>query len=522
MSPRKKLVGLLILPILLIVVTTTRPAANANGNYQIPHEKIDPGILDSMAEYGQAEFILFLSAQADLSQAQLLTTRAEKGAFVYDKLSQVAWQSQKTIIAYLESQGAEYRSYWVANMLWVRGDQQLLEKLSARADIAHLYSNPKVNVHQPLPDVIHKQDQQLESVEWNIRQIRAPEVWAMGFTGQNVVIGGQDTGYDWTHPALQEQYRGWDGANAAHDYHWHDAIHDEGGVCGSDSQVPCDDHGHGTHTMGIMVGDDGEGRKIGVAPGARWIGCRNMDQGIGTPITYSECYEWFIAPTDLEGNNPDPLLAPHVINNSWSCPPSEGCSDPLILRTVVENVRAAGIMTVHAAGNYLGDSEYYCGTIDSPAANYDASFTVGATDEKDIITSFSRRGPSTIDGIQYIKPDVVAPGQNVTSSLRGGGYGPKNGTSMAAPHVAGLAALAISADPSLAANVDGLELFMTSTAIPLTSGVNCGGTSGTIIPNNTYGYGRIDALRTYNLLCCFKTYTPIFSVASVTSGYLKE
>ena len=80
--------------------------------------------------------------------------------------------------------------------------------------------------------------------------------------------------------------------------------------------------------MGTMVGDDGAGNQIGVAPGAKWIGCRNMNEGDGTPATYSECFQWFIAPTDLNNQFPNPTLAPHVINNSWGCPPSEGCTDP--------------------------------------------------------------------------------------------------------------------------------------------------------------------------------------------------
>ena len=97
-------------------------------------------------------------------------------------------------------------------------------------------------------------------------------------------------------------------AFADHDYNWHDAIHDAypGNPCPSDSPAPCDDYGHGTHTMGTMVGDDGGSNQIGMAPGARWIGCRNMDGGAGTPATYSECYQWFIAPTRIDGSDPNP------------------------------------------------------------------------------------------------------------------------------------------------------------------------------------------------------------------------
>lgn len=122
-------------------------------------------------------------------------------------------------------------------------------------------------------------------MEWNLQLVGADQVWALGATGQGVVIGGQDTGYDWDHPALIEQYRGWDGLSADHNYNWHDAIHSNSGFndCGADSPEPCDDNRHGTHTMGTMVGDDGAGNQVGMAPGAEWIGCRNMDEGVGTP-----------------------------------------------------------------------------------------------------------------------------------------------------------------------------------------------------------------------------------------------
>jgi subtilisin family serine protease len=336
--------------------------------------------------------------------------------------------------------------------------------------------------------------------------VGAPEVWAAGYTGQGAVIGGQDTGYDWEHPALVNQYRGWDGASASHDYNWHDAIHSgDGGVCGLDSPEPCDDGYHGTHTMGTMVGDDGGSNQIGMAPGAEWIGCRNMDRGVGTPATYIECYQWFIAPTDLNDQNPRPDLAPDVINNSWSCPLSEGCTDPSVLRTVVENVRAAGIVTVHSAGN-SGSS---CESINTPAAIYEASFSVGATGYmSDNITSFSSRGPVTFDGSNRLKPDISAPGAGIRSSIPGGGYSGNTwqGTSMAAPHVTGMVALLISANPELHGQVDSLERLIESSAMPSTTTQECGGVPGTNIPNNTYGWGRIDVLAAQQ--SSYKTYLP--------------
>jgi len=332
-----------------------------------------------------------------------------------------------------------------------------------------------------------------DSIEWNVIQIGAVDVWTQGFFGQGIVVGGEDTGYQWDHPALINHYRGWDGAAATHDYNWHDSIHSGGGVCGADSPFPCDDYGHGTHTMGTMVGDDGANNQIGVAPGATWIGCRNMDRGNGTPATYTECFQWFIAPTDLSGQNPDPTMAPHVINNSWGCPPSEGCTDPNVLRDVVEATRAAGIVVVVSAGN-SGSS---CSSVTDPAAIYEASFSVGATSSSDTIAGFSSRGPVIIDGSNRLKPDISAPGVGVRSSVPRNSYGSLSGTSMAGPHVVGAVALILSAAPQLIGLPDDIQNLLEMTALPRTTTQSCGGISGDQVPNNTYGWGRVDAFAAY-------------------------
>ena len=256
--------------------------------------------------------------------------------------------------------------------------------------------------------------------------------------------------------------------------------------------APCDDDTHGTHTMGIMVGDGGAGNQVGMAPGARWIGCRNMDEGVGTPARYTECFQWFLAPTDSNDANPDPSKAPDVVNNSWDCPPSEGCTSPDVLKSVIETLRAAGIAVVVAGGNE-GPG---CATMDVPEP-YDASISVGATDSSDAIASYSSRGPG--DG-GIIKPDIVAPGSGIRSTLPGGGYGSMSGTSMASPHAAGMVALLISAAPALAGDVDAIEAAMKQTALPKTTTQSCGGVAAGSVPNNTAGYGRIDALAAYNLL----------------------
>ncbi|OGO35988.1 MAG: hypothetical protein A2W35_18105 [Chloroflexi bacterium RBG_16_57_11] len=492
---------LAVLAALLASSMAGRPA----GSFQQPswQSKVDAWVVET-AEEDQTEFLVMLHVQADLSGAGRLRTKQEKGTYVYQQLTQTARRSQRPVLEALQAMANEtpgevdYRPFWIANMIWVRGDRQVIQALAQRTDVAHLYANPSVALESPLPATAPKTPSDAEAtiVEASLQKIHAPEVWAMGYTGQGVVIGGQDTGYDWTHPALQDKYRGWNGATADHNYNWHDAIHSGGGVCGPNSPVPCDDGYHGTHTLGTMVGEGydtlGDLRQVGVAPGAKWIGCRNMDQGVGTPATYSECYEWFIAPTDLSGANPNPNLAPDIINNSWGCPTAEGCTDPNVLLTVVNNVRAAGILTVHSAGN----SGSMCSSIQTPAAIYDASLTVGATDNNDNIAAFSSRGPVAIDGSNRLKPDISAPGLNINSTVPGGGFGIASGTSMAAPHVAGLAALLLSRRPDLHGQVDQIEDLIRIGAVPRITSQTCGGVPGSQIPNNTYGWGRVDALDT--------------------------
>ena len=209
--------------------------------------------------------------------------------------------------------------------------------------------------------------------EWGLLNVQAPHVWDMGFTGQGMVIGNLDTGTRWSHDSLKPKYRGWNGVTADHNFNWHDAIHSGGGVCGPDAVEPCDDSGHGTHTAGTTVGDDGGANKVGVAPGAKWIACRNMDVGVGTPATYTECFQFMIAPTDLAGNNANPALRPHVLNNSWGCPIGEGCDTGAELEMIVNNTQAAGIFVVVSAGNEGPDCET---VIDAPAI-YSASFSIG-------------------------------------------------------------------------------------------------------------------------------------------------
>ena len=451
--------------------------------------KVDPWVLETATAGGETEFLVVLVEQADLSNASRLSAKEVKGAYVFQRLTEVAGRTQGPLLAALRSAGVEHRPFWIANTIWAKGGLGLIRELAGRPDVARLSANPHVALDRPVRSA-HPRGARPQGPEPNISLIGAPTVfWARGFTGQGTVVAAGDTGQEWTHPALKPSYRGWDGSAADHNYNWHDSIHSGGGVCGHDAQEPCDDDDHGTSTMGVIVGDDGLGNQIGMAPGARWIGCRNMDQGTGTPATYMECFQFFLAPTDLSGQNPRPDLAPHVVNNSWRCPDFEGCTDPNVLLSAVEALRAAGIAVVASAGNDGNE----CSSMVAPPAIYDASLTVGSADIFGEVSSFSSRGPVTVDGSNRLKPDFLAPGENVRTAVRGGQYAEFDGTSLSGPHMAGMVALMISSRPCLAGQVDAMEVHQRRHTFWFETNESCGGIPGDVIPNNTYGWGIIRA-----------------------------
>ena len=470
---------------------------------QAPADKVAARVLTDTTDGKRTSVVIMLADQADVSAANSMTNQDARGWYVYNTLREHAARTQVGLQAFLKSSGVTYQSFWAANMIVATTDRSLIEKLAARADVARVDSNaPTRWIEDPVVEKfgITRGDQNAPTAaEWGVMNVNAPAVWALGFTGQGIVVGNEDTGMLWTHNALKPKYRGWNGVTADHNFNWHDSIHSGGGSCGFNSVQPCDDNGHGTHTTGTTVGDDGAGNQVGVAPGAKWIGCRNMDQGNGTPATYTECFQFFIAPTDLAGNNANPALRPHVINNSWGCPASEGCVTGGELETIVNNTQAAGIFVEVSAGN----SGPNCSTVSDAPSIYSASFSTGAIDINNALASFSSRGPSTFYTPNILKPNISAPGVNVRSSTRTSdvSFGNLSGTSMAGPHVVGVVALLWSARPALVRNIAATKTLLQNTANPSVTVTpqTCGGTPSTAIPNNSFGYGRVDALKAYNM-----------------------
>ena len=464
------------------------------------------------AQDGPLTFLVILDEQADAAGAARSAGVGNRRAAIYAELTEHAARTQAPLRAWLDARGVPYRPFYMVNMIAVTGDAALAEQLRALPGVNRLAANPVVagaegtGAALPAGWRVAAQDHPpaQAALPWGLAYTHAPQAWAAGVTGQGIVIGSQDTGVDWDHPALIGQYRGWNGDTqaAAHAYNWFDAWGLEGrtdsygsceGAALTDPQVPCDDWGHGTHTVGTMVGDAtalGD-TVLGMAPGAQWIGCRNMRNNFGTPASYTACFEFFLAPYP-QGGDPfsdgKPELGAQIINNSWGCPPAEGC-DVTSLRQVVEAARAAGQFVAASAGN----NGPGCGSVSNPIAMHNATFSVGAFDYDGSIASFSSRGPVVMDGSYRRKPDLAAPGVFVRSTWLGENVSASlSGTSMASPHVAGAVALLWSAVPTLTGNVELTEQVLYKSATPIADGT-CEADQAASVPNNTWGFGRLDA-----------------------------
>lgn len=470
--------------------------------------KISPALARQIADLrnkeagaeGTLPTLVYMLAQADLKRAYTLESKTERGRYVYNVLTATARNSQRGLIAWLKAQKLEFKSYYLGNAIAVmNATPEQIGLIAARPDVQRVVADPRVKIKMPESSPLERLEEIPQAVGENIVKIGAQRVWdELGTKGAGIVIGGQDTGVQWDHPALKKQYRGWTGSAADHSYSWHDAIEkplnkETVNRCGYNLSTPCDDNAHGTHTIGTVVGDDGAANKIGVAPEAKWIACRNMDAGLGAPHTYLECFEFFLAPYPQGGSAASdgrPELAPHVINNSWGCDAGEGCDGSEFLGAL-KSLEAAGIMVVASAGN----SGPGCSSVESaPAHHTDETLAVGAHNHRNnSIASFSSRGPSTFDS--GVGPDVTAPGVDVRSCTPGNRYagGGWSGTSMAGPHVVGQVALMWSAAPEMIGKVSETVDIIRGTATPKTTSQSCGGVSGSNVPNNTYGYGLINA-----------------------------
>jgi subtilisin family serine protease len=402
----------------------------------------------------------------------------ERRTAAYQTLVGHANETQADLRSTFENFGVEYTPYYLVNALEVRGGTLVRLYLATRPEVDRVIPSPRL---RPVPSTGDSTSAPGESqppptgVQWNVSMIGADRVWEeFGVRGEGVVIGQSDSGADVNHPELQPTYRG---NTEGDDYNWFDPWNFR--------SSPYDDGGHGTHTLGTIVGQNG----IGIAPGATWFACANLNRNLGNPALYLDCMQFMLAPFPQSGDpfvDGDPTRAADVLNNSWGCPEIEGC-DPNALLAGANHLRDAGIFVVVSAGND-GPS---CSTVDAPLSLYDSVFSVGAIDRFGEIAFFSSRGPVTADDSGRIKPDIVAPGVDVLSSVPGGNYESNQGTSMAGPHVAGAVALLWSADPGLIGDIDRTEQLLIQAADPYTGNTNVGCFEGDV-PNAAYGYGILD------------------------------
>jgi subtilisin family serine protease/N-acetylneuraminic acid mutarotase len=459
--------------VLLLLSGLAAPAGAALEPDDRAGAKVEAQLLDDLEDGAQDDYVIEFDQTAELSSLAEIDDWEERGRAVVEALRSTAAESQADVIATLEARGVEYHSFWIDNTVHVEGGtEQLALRVAAEGEVTRVRAAEEAALEEPEKST-HKAA--VAGVEWGVADIHADQVWEqVGVRGEGLVVANIDSGVQYDHPALVAAYRGNQGDGTFdHDYNWFDPT----GLCTADGGAPCDTVGHGTHTMGTMVGDGGEGAHIGVAPGARWIAVKGCEQLGCSELGLTSAAQWVLAPTDLSGANPDPSRRPNIVNNSWSTPGGDDFYDAYVDAWI-----ASGIFPVFSNGNTGPE----CGTAGSPA-DYAASYSVGNYQPNGQIAADSSRGPGVGD---ESKPNISAPGTAVRSSVPGDQYQSYNGTSMAAPHVAGAVALLWSAAPALLGDVSGTRLLLDGSARDAADD-QCGGDAD---DNNVYGEGRLDAL----------------------------
>ena len=433
--------------------------------------------------YGDRLFVI-LKDQADLSSIRQIEDIDDRRTAAYQMLVQLANETQAGLRNTFDNFGVDYTPYYLVNAMEVRGGTLVRLYLSTRPEVGRIIPSPRLRPASSGEPLVTPGGAEAAptGVQWNVSMIGADRVWEeFGVRGEGIVIGQSDSGADVNHPELKESYRG----NASgDDYNWFDPWNGR--------PSPYDDGGHGTHTLGTIVGQNG----IGIAPGATWFACSNLNRNLANPALYLDCMQFMLAPFPQDGDplsDGDPTLAADVLNNSWGCPELEGC-DPNALLDAANHLREAGIFVVVSTGND-GPS---CSTVTAPLSLYDSVFSVGAIDQSGSMAFFSSRGPVMADGSGRMKPDIAAPGVDIYSSLPGGNYGSNSGTSMAGPHVAGAVALLWSADASLVGDIDRTEQLLIQSADPYTGSEDVGCFTGGV-PNAAYGYGVLNVYKAVKL-----------------------
>ena len=453
---------------------------------------IDPGLRQVLSSTQGDEVVsalVFLKDRVDLKalDTQLRADRASRSArheTVVRALQDRAGITQATLrghLAALRQAGRieSFKSFWLVNAFRVDAPPAELRQLAQHPDVETIYLNYPIEFITPVQ--VAESALTSRGPEPGLVAINAPDVWDMGITGAGVIVATIDSGVDGTHPALADRWAGVaDPRYADHpEWAWHDALFS--------TLFPQDLYGHGTHTMGTVCGGS-PGDQIGVAPGAFWISACNLASSSGQFVDNSICcLQWIVDP---DGDPTTFWDVPAVCSNSWGLPPSdqtEPCDE--LSWSFIDACEAAGVVMVFSAGN---DGELGPGIPANRASDAYNTCAIGAVDANTPgwpIAFFSARGPTycTPTGDPAIKPEVVAPGVYVRSSIPGGEYLYADGTSMASPHVNGVVALMMEACPYLTVNE--VKQILYDTAVDL-------GDPG---EDNDYGWGMIDALAAVNM-----------------------
>lgn len=427
-------------------------------------ETIEPALLRLLQAGEPASFIVEMAVQADLDAVPALDWAA-RGRSVWQAVNDVARATQAPVLAVARRHGLEAESLLAANAVYVRrGTLAAARDLAALPGVARLrpeHSRPLAGDALPSPQAV---------TSWGLIDAGAPDVWAMGVRGTGAWVAEIGTGVQWTHPALVGNYGCPDDPGSTRCWY------DPGNVCGG---LPCDNNGHGTFMMGVMVAEDDPGLAYiaGMAPDAAWIACKGCESSSCSDYALLSCGDWVLAP----GGDPD--NRPHVVLNPWG----GGAGGNTWYRGVVTAWVAAGIMPVFTAGNG-GPS---CATLGSPC-DYPESFCVTGYDENRNATTFSSRGPGAFGHDPYTKPNISAPATNLWSTYPTDTWINWNSTAGAAAHAAGAAALAVSGCPELAYDAYALFELLQDNADTPPDGA-CGAPPDGQ-GNYTFGYGYLNAL----------------------------
>ena len=393
-------------------------------------------------------------------------TRAERIKSVSKELQNFHPRGKDKVKSFLDlNSAAEIRSFWIVPAYSAVIPVSKIYELEKIEGINLIVENAALNFDAPIES--SPAPNLSTAVSPHIQMLNVPALWSQGLTGKGRLVCSFDTGVDVGHPALAAK---WHGHTSNLSSSWFSMA--------EPAALPNDNTGHGTHTMGILVGSE-NADTIGVAFDAQWITAGVIDQGRPLSSTISDILAAFQWALDPDGNSNTTDDVPDVILNSWGVPKGLFAPCDATFWTAIDNVESAGIVTVFAAGNEGPSAKSMRNPADRATSPFN-SFAVGAVDNNKVVGDFSSRGPSSCDTSQH-KPEVVAPGVGIRSSVRGGGYGFMTGTSMAAPYIAGLVALVRQFNPD--ATVEQIKNAIVLSCQDL----------GPFGDDNAYGYGLPDA-----------------------------